>query len=240
MTRWHSLPETGRANHTLAGHWTAFPAIQMYCECPDAIRQSHSAFLYLGVPKVGTQGAHCSSLCTYGVQTFHSLHTLSLSLGSGVNMPALNRGYYDHATDIWTKALTRRVSILIVSGLVTIALLAWYTSVQETPSSKLHRNLGGLGRKGAFNGRWNYDRDADNLMLTSRQCDRAFPGLFEEAERPMNDRLQSPITVDELDSVPQQNGYVRAMIYNQQVCMHPSRHLWLLASLDCALLLTLL
>lgn len=55
-------------------------------------------------------------------------------------------------------------------------------------------------------------------MLDSQQCEQAFPGLFEEVERPMNDRMNSHITLDEINAVPQRNGYVRAMIYDQQVC----------------------
>ena len=42
--------------------------------------------------------------------------------------------------------------------------------------------------------------------------------MFEEVDRPMNERMHNPITVDEIDTIPKQNGYVRAMIYNQQVC----------------------
>lgn len=56
-------------------------------------------------------------------------------------------------------------------------------------------------------------------MLDSQQCERAFPGLFEEVERPVKNRKTSHITALELDRVPKQNGYVRAMIFNQQVCM---------------------
>lgn len=109
--------------------------------------------------------------------------------------------------------LNRRA--LVISGLFTFALLALYISVHRT--SLLPPGFGALGHKGRFDGTWNYKRDADNLMLDSKQCEQAFPGLFEEIERPVKDRMHSHITVHELDSVPKQNGFVRAMVYNQQV-----------------------
>ncbi len=114
-------------------------------------------------------------------------------------------------------ALGRRASILIVAVFVTVGLFAWHRPTPKTSSSILQHDLGTLGRTRGFDGQWNYARDADNLLLDSQQCDQAFPGLFEEAERPVNERLHKPITVAELDSMPQQNGYVRAMIYDQQV-----------------------
>ncbi|KAK5062932.1 hypothetical protein LTR84_005008 [Exophiala bonariae] len=45
----------------------------------------------------------------------------------------------------------------------------------------------------------------------------AFPGLFEEVERSVKNRRGSPIIVSELDKIPKRNGYVRAMIFNQQL-----------------------
>ena len=57
-------------------------------------------------------------------------------------------------------------------------------------------------------------------MLDSQQCDLAFPGLFEEVDRPVNARMHNPITFEEIDTMPKQNGYVRVMIYNQQVRGH--------------------
>jgi hypothetical protein len=119
--------------------------------------------------------------------------------------------------------LNRRAPIVIVSIFVTFTLVAWYKSTHKTSPPILENDYGSFGRKKGFDGTWNYKRDAENLMLDSQQCEQAFPGLFGEVERPVNDRLHSPITIEELDAVPQQNGYVRAMIYNQQVHLCPSR-----------------
>ncbi|KAI1609289.1 glycosyl transferase family 90-domain-containing protein [Exophiala viscosa] len=113
------------------------------------------------------------------------------------------------------KGRTHILPIALV--LSVILLLGYWKSVHESAFGVFQPDLGRPGSPRKFNGKWNYKRDADNLMLNSQQCEQAFPGLFEEVERPVRDRLSSPITLDELDSLPRQNGYVRAMIYNQQL-----------------------
>lgn len=68
-----------------------------------------------------------------------------------------------------------------------------------------------------FDGKWNYERDRDNLLMTQGQCDQAFPDLFAEIDRASEARSVNPITIEELDSITPRNGYIRAMIYDQQV-----------------------
>ncbi|KAJ5201986.1 CAZyme family GT90, partial [Penicillium cinerascens] len=68
-----------------------------------------------------------------------------------------------------------------------------------------------------FDGAWNYERDRDNLLLTQGQCDQAFPDLFAEIDRASEARSLNPITIQELDSITPRNGYIRAMIYDQQL-----------------------
>lgn len=77
-----------------------------------------------------------------------------------------------------------------------------------------------------FDGKWNYQRDRDNLLLTQGQCDQAFPDLFADIERASEARSANPITIDELDSITPRNGYIRAMIYDQQVSRRRKRSLW--------------
>lgn len=72
-------------------------------------------------------------------------------------------------------------------------------------------------REHLFNGTWDYPRDRDNLMLTQDQCDQAFPELYAEIDRAKDGRKSHPITLKELDEIPARNGYIRAMIYDQQV-----------------------
>jgi hypothetical protein len=74
------------------------------------------------------------------------------------------------------------------------------------PHGKLH-----------FDGAWSYERDRDNLLLTQGQCDQAFPDLYAEIDRATEARSLNPITIEELDSITPRNGYIRAMIYDQQV-----------------------
>jgi hypothetical protein len=72
-------------------------------------------------------------------------------------------------------------------------------------------------RKQLFDGSWNYQRDRDNLMLTQDQCDQAFPDLYTEIDRARDVRKSRLISLKELDAIPARNGYIRAMIYDQQV-----------------------
>lgn len=84
-----------------------------------------------------------------------------------------------------------------------------------SPSSFISQPLG----QHQFNGTWHYQRDRDNLLLTHGQCDQAFPDLFADIERASKARSAKPITIDELDSITPRNGYIRAMIYDQQVSL---------------------
>lgn len=116
--------------------------------------------------------------------------------------------------------LNQRAATLILCGLISLGLLVWWSTSHYTPLFQSQSHIAAQSRRGRFDGKWNYKRDAANLMLNSRQCDQAFPGLFEEVDRPVQLRRGSHITVSELDEIPKQNGYVRAMIFDQQVCIY--------------------
>jgi hypothetical protein len=118
--------------------------------------------------------------------------------------------------------LNRRTLVITISYLVTFAVLGCYRLVHELSISDFQHDVDGMEYKEGFNGTWNHTRDSDNMLLDLQQCEQAFPGLFEEVERPVKNRKNPHITLDELDLIPQQNGYVRAMIYNQQVCVQLS------------------
>jgi hypothetical protein len=64
---------------------------------------------------------------------------------------------------------------------------------------------------------WDFVRDARNFLMTDKRCDEAFPGLFKEIDRAVEVRKQSHVTKKELDSIKKVKGYMRAMIYDQQV-----------------------
>jgi len=64
---------------------------------------------------------------------------------------------------------------------------------------------------------WDFVRDARNLLMTDARCDEAFPGLFKEVDRAVELRQTDHITSRELDSIKKVKGYVRAMIYDQQL-----------------------
>ncbi len=115
-------------------------------------------------------------------------------------------------------ALLKRCSIILFPSLLLgIAILFWYHAPSGAVIPPFQNDHAPIGQKKGFNGTWDYERDWGNLMLDSSQCDQAFPGLFEEIRRPMKDRRHRHISLDEIDSITPRNGYVRAMIYDQQV-----------------------
>jgi hypothetical protein len=133
-----------------------------------------------------------------------------------IRTPSSRRGWYERAVEPLFASLNRRTSILLASGFFTFTLLVLYKSVYAS-APLLHSDYGAFAQKRGFDGTWDYQRDAENLMLDSQQCDQAFPGLFEEVDRPVKDRRHNHVTMEEMENMPKQNGYVRCMIYNQQV-----------------------
>jgi len=109
--------------------------------------------------------------------------------------------------------LVRRPALIVTAVVGTFLLLVWYRSHADASLDA----FAGVDRRTDFNGRWNSRRDRNNLMLDDSQCEVAFPKLFEEVERAVNLRRPSHITSDELDAIEPKNGYVRAMIYDQEV-----------------------
>lgn len=110
--------------------------------------------------------------------------------------------------------------ILLVLGICSIGI--FYTP--QPPRPITHNGVPDTfpakksNRKQLFDGNWDYQRDRDNLMLTQDQCNQAFPDLYFEIDRARDDRKSRLISLKELDNIPARNGYIRAMIYDQQVC----------------------
>ncbi|TPX18421.1 uncharacterized protein E0L32_011662 [Thyridium curvatum] len=78
-----------------------------------------------------------------------------------------------------------------------------------------YRSAAGLLGKhasAAAGGGWSYRRDADNLGMTSAQCQAAFPGLFDEITRARSNNDMFHIIQDELDAIRIANGRIRASI----------------------------
>jgi len=115
--------------------------------------------------------------------------------------------------------LARRPILTITAVLGTLLLLIWHqssTSVRVSPVATVDRRV-------EFDGRWDFARDRNNLLLDDSQCDVAFPKLFEEVDRAVSTRSRNHITSNELDAITPKNGYVRAMIYDQEV-LHKRHH----------------
>ncbi|CAG7993051.1 unnamed protein product [Penicillium salamii] len=109
--------------------------------------------------------------------------------------------------------------ILLVLGICSIGI--FYTP--QPPRPITHNGVPDTfpakksNRKQLFDGNWDYQRDRDNLMLTQDQCNQAFPDLYFEIDRARDDRKSRLISLKELDNIPARNGYIRAMIYDQQL-----------------------
>lgn len=71
--------------------------------------------------------------------------------------------------------------------------------------------------RGLFDGTWNFTRDARNLKLSETQCKQAFPNLYVEIDRAVEDRRSNHVTLKETDEMAKGEGFIRAMIYDQQV-----------------------
>ncbi|EDO00819.1 hypothetical protein SS1G_03293 [Sclerotinia sclerotiorum 1980 UF-70] len=127
-----------------------------------------------------------------------------------------------------TMATARRPYTFILALLLTLLFFLYTSRVEKfsaappriyTPTANEEMQLDSeyiSGRFG-FDGTWNYTRDYRNLFLSQKQCDVAFPGLFEEVERPVRLRRNKKISRKELDDTPALNGFIRAMIFDQQL-----------------------
>lgn len=121
-------------------------------------------------------------------------------------------------------ARNRQYLVLASCTLIALGLLLYWRpyqgSISEFTSTGGKRPLTSSVSQtaGGGIGTWTYPQDRDNLLLSQGQCEQAFPDLFVEIERARDVRSSNPITIEELDSIKPRNGYIRAMIYDQQVC----------------------
>lgn len=109
---------------------------------------------------------------------------------------------------------------LLVTVPCLLLVLCFFLYINPKPRSRVQPTRTPLTQphgQHLFDGAWQYERDRDNLLLTQGQCDLAFPDLFADLERAGAARANRPITLGEIDSVPPRDGYIRAMIYDQQV-----------------------
>lgn len=120
--------------------------------------------------------------------------------------------YRSHAERAYL-LLARKPVLLFSLILSTIFLFAWYRS---TADLRFH-HVRSIDKRRDFDGTWVYQRDRNNLLLDDSQCGVAFPRLFEEVDRAVTSRRGNHVSVVELDAIQPKNGYVRAMIYDQEV-----------------------
>lgn len=172
----------------------------------------------------------CSARCAAGVlparvtqiavlclvtSRFLSAHVFIVLSSSNMPFP------FDVSSKIYMALIKHRIWISASAVIVVIVLFytSRYASYPSLPPSRSSweptRNY--HPNNGAFDGTWNFTRDARNLLLNHDQCDLAFPRLFQEIDRPVSNRRSRPITLKEIEGIQPMNGYIRAMIYDQQV-----------------------
>lgn len=107
-------------------------------------------------------------------------------------------------------------TVYVLAGL--LCLFGLYALLPQRPTQRWS-SPATTGAKAAtsFDGNWNPARDSLNLLLNDDQCTAAFSDLFADINRAIEDRGGMQVSVAELERVPRINGYVRGMIYNQQV-----------------------
>ncbi|KAI9743979.1 MAG: hypothetical protein M1818_002713 [Claussenomyces sp. TS43310] len=69
----------------------------------------------------------------------------------------------------------------------------------------------------AHNWEYGYPRDSNNLGMNDGMCQAAFPGLFQDIHRAVEDRNGSKVSIQELDGIQINNGYIRCMIYDRKL-----------------------
>lgn len=129
-------------------------------------------------------------------------------------MERYQHAYRPHAQKAYA-LLTRKPIVALAFLLTTVFLITWYRT-----SDIQFYEIRSADRRTDFDGRWIYSRDRNNLLLDDAQCGVAFPRLFEEIDRAVDTRRENRIEVAELDAIQPKNGYVRAMIYDQEVHTH--------------------
>ena len=132
------------------------------------------------------------------------------------------RTHYARMRDALPPVMRRHLSIAIVCVVFSTLSLFWLFQGSVPAPSIPFGTSQRSGELRRFDGTWDYARDRNNLLLTQGQCEQAFPGLFGEVERANNVwKAQGGVTEETLDSVKGMNGYTRAMVFDQKVCMYP-------------------
>ena len=112
-------------------------------------------------------------------------------------------------------SLRHRPYVVFSVSLLIIFVLFFQSRIHGSPALPIESRYS--PQPGTFDGTWNYKRDANNFLLTDAQCGVAFPGLYEEVERPIARRRRNHITFQEIDAIKPKNGYIRCLIYDHQV-----------------------
>lgn len=115
------------------------------------------------------------------------------------------------------RGLSRRRILLLVPISITILIFVWYSHSGSPGALATRPQPAPATPYNDFDGRWNYERDGKTLQLTLDQCDQAFPSLFDEVDRAVEHWSAAPINEAKLDEITPRNGFVRAMIYDQNL-----------------------
>lgn len=122
------------------------------------------------------------------------------------------RSYRERSHDLYTSV--RRRPVYVLSALCLIVVVLGLRQAYAQDDRPATRPLPGPVTDAA----WNFARDGRRLVMGSTACQGAFPGLFGEVDRMVEKRRRDKITREELDKVDRRNGYLRVMLFDQEVC----------------------
>jgi hypothetical protein len=115
----------------------------------------------------------------------------------------------------------RRPGLFYVASVFGLSLLfAWFWIGRHHEQPVVYpppRPINNAPEKETIGKDWDFVRDARNFLMNDARCDEAFPELFKEIDRAVEVRKNDHVTLKELDEIAKVKGYMRAMIYDQQV-----------------------
>lgn len=119
-------------------------------------------------------------------------------------------------------SIFKRYPYVLLAALTFVLSLLFYGYHNDPFHPRLRQAF--PSAKVPFDGQWDFERDARNLLMNDTQCDLAFPDLFREIDRAVDSRKNNHVTLKEIDAIVPIRGYNRVMIYDNQVWWHSTQH----------------
>ncbi|KAF9886562.1 hypothetical protein FE257_011334 [Aspergillus nanangensis] len=125
----------------------------------------------------------------------------------------------------WTQSISTWARFLVTGALLSLSLLAFlvynghfstnaaaYIRKPVSTEDTTQHSAQSCSSNSTAEWIFEVERDGDNHGLSEAQCRSAFPLLFTELEKTSDARKDNPITYNELEELPVEDGMVRAII----------------------------